>query len=744
MPLVDRAHRLLHEYGFHPFPGDHPDYPDCIGAHGPTSPCDGERGKHPCVKWKTYAVTVTPQMITSAWEARKGLANILIACGPSSLVVLDEDQAGELDRWATDNGFILTPTYTVKTNRGEHRYYFWDHAIRRISNSDRALKGKGYKVDVRGDGGYAVGEGSRHASGIDYIGNGLPVAPLPDEAAALLLAGAADANKPRTESSPWDQTNNDFNNDRIAFGNRHRALIAYAGRLRGLGLDYLEALPVYRQRWLLCEQPEGQYPESRFHHPGCESPVTLEEATAKLQSVYFLYEAGRPAGGAETAAPAVTHSGQVRFAYLLATAFKDRLLYVHGIGWHHWDGTRWALDETGHAQRAALAMLQKALAESIRDKELRRDVQRCESAAGIAGILAIASALPEFAVTVRDMDADPYLLNHAGGTLDLRTMKDHRHKPDDRLTKISRGAYRPDTESVLWTTFLAKILPNAEVRECLQRFVGVSLVGAVLEQKLFVGVGIGANGKTVFDCAIRSALGDHAIVAEPDLLLMRENQHPTGLMDLRGVRWASISENDRDRHLAEAALKRLVGGDTIKARFMRQDFVQWTPSHSAMLFTNFLPRASGDDPAIWRRIRVIPYGVVIPEAERDPQLGMRLEFEADGIITWAVRGFEQYVVRNGLAEPKDVLVATDNYQKSSDAVARFVDECCTTGELMKVTTAVLYTKWERWCTDEGADQMSAKAFGQSLDRLGYPVTSRTSAGRWRHGIALKVTEGNDV
>jgi putative DNA primase/helicase len=43
---------------------------------------------------------------------------------------------------------------------------------------------------------------------------------------------------------------------------------------------------------------------------------------------------------------------------------------------------------------------------------------------------------------------------------------------------------------------------------------------------------------------------------------------------------------------------------------MRQDFVSFERSHTALFITNHLPKVSGDDPAVWRRIRVIPFDVV--------------------------------------------------------------------------------------------------------------------------------------
>ena len=286
------------------------------------------------------------------------------------------------------------------------------------------------------------------------------------------------------------------------------------------------------------------------------------------------------------------------------------------------------------------------------------------------------------------------------------------------------------------------MLPDPELRAFLQRLVGVGLIGEVREHVLAILTGTGANGKTVFDRAIRNALGDYAITAEPDLFMHREGAHPTGEMDLRGVRWVVVSESEKDRRLAEATMKRLTGGDTIRARRMRRDFVEFSPSHTAVLITNHLPRVSGDDAAIWRRLRVVPFDVVIPEAEQDRELGARLELEADAILTWAVDGYRDYRAR-GLDAPPAVRAATAEYQRRSDAVGRFIAErCTTTSAALKATTAQLFDAWEIWRAGEGAEMLSKPAFGQALDAKGYPVTSRTTDGRWRDGIALSCGNEN--
>lgn len=436
------------------------------------------------------------------------------------------------------------------------------------------------------------------------------------------------------------------------------------------------------------------------------------------------------------------HSGQVRMAYRLAAAYRDRLLYVHGIGWHYWTGRCWSEDNRGVAKRAVLAVLRKALSDSLDDKRLRADVQRCESDAGINGTLGIASALEPFAATIGDLDPDPYVLNVANGILDLRTMELSEHHPRHRITKTTTAAYDPTMPAGRWSAFLERILPDPAVRDYMQRLCGVALVGTVIEHVLPILVGVGGNGKGTFYTALLYALGGYALAAEPNLLMHHDSAHPTGEMDLRGRRFVVTSETQEGRRLNEATMKRLTGGDPIRARRMRQDFVQFDPSHTAVLVTNHLPLVSGDSKAVWDRLRVVPFNVTMRgTADDDKHLAEKLRLDADAILSWAVAGWIDYQERGGLDDPDAVRVATDEYQRDSDAVARFIaDECITSSPALKATTSQLFEAWDRWRAQDGAEQVSRKTFGQSLDRHGYPVTDRARDGRWRGGIALKARD----
>ena len=100
---------------------------------------------------------------------------------------------------------------------------------------------------------------------------------------------------------------------------------------------------------------------------------------------------------------------------------------------------------------------------------------------------------------------------------------------------------------------------------------------------------------------------------------------------------------------------------------MREDFWTFQPTHKLFLAGNHKPTVRGDDEGIWRRMRLIPWLVTIPEAERDPQLPQRLRAELAGVLRWAVEGCLAWQKR-GLNEPRAVREATANYREENDVL----------------------------------------------------------------------------
>jgi putative DNA primase/helicase len=417
---------------------------------------------------------------------------------------------------------------------------------------------------------------------------------------------------------------------------------------------------------------------------------------------------------------------ELGYARRLIHVYGDRLRYVPAWRrWLAWDGARWAHDSDGQAQRWMKAIARRITADAMAepDADLRRallrEARRGESSHAVAGALTLAGTEREVAVSPDRLDADPFLLNCANGTLDLRTREQHGHDPADLLTKITRAAWKPNATSPAWAGFLARVQPDEAMRAYLARVTGLALEGRVTEHLLPVHYGSGANGKSTFFEAVMFALGDYAGPADPDLLTARTfDAHPTGTADLFGMRLALLHETDSGRRLAEATVKRLTGGDEVKARRMREDFWSFTPSHTFAMMTNHRPVVGGTDDGIWRRVRLVPWQVRIPPAEQDGELGDRLQLEADAVLRFLVDGYTRWR-GGGLADPEQVVKATAEWHGESDALARFTGQRCLTGPHYHVWSAELFAVWCEWCKAEGEDHGTQTAFSTALTRAGY-------------------------
>jgi len=439
------------------------------------------------------------------------------------------------------------------------------------------------------------------------------------------------------------------------------------------------------------------------------------------------------------------HRGQLRMAERFVIDHTGELIYAHGIGWHVWDGTRWARDIDGAATRAVVATIKATKREVMRivdedeRKRLYADACAVESSSGLYGVLKIAGSLQPIAVAGGGLDADPWLFNATNGTLDLRTGEIRPQRPADLITKVAGCALDLDATAGAFEKFVMEILPDLDVRDFVQRLMGYAMLGRIREHVLPIFTGTGQNGKSTLVEVVRQAFGDYAITTDPELLVDRAGGHPTGMSDLLGVRLAVTAETDEGRRLASATVKRLTGGDKIRARRMRQDFFEFDPSHTIVMVTNHKPRVAGDDPALWRRLRVVPFDVVV--ANVDTTLPERLQLELSGVLAWAYAGYLAYV-EHGLTAPTAVTERTDAYRSDSDPLGRFLDERTLAQTYAHVRARELYGEWSKWCSQSGEVPGSEVEFAGAMAARGFSKT-RQSSGQTYTGIGLLSDETED-
>jgi putative DNA primase/helicase len=307
---------------------------------------------------------------------------------------------------------------------------------------------------------------------------------------------------------------------------------------------------------------------------------------------------------------------------------------------------------------------------------------------------------------------------------------------EDLITQLAPVTYDPDAPCPTWEAFLTRIMAgNTALMTFLQRAVGYALTGDVREQVMLLLWGTGRNGKSTLINALLALLGPYAMKAAPDLLIATKNdRHPTERADLSGKRLVAAIESGEGQRFDEVFVKEATGGDPIRARRMREDFWEFWPTHKIWLATNHKPVIRGTDEGIWRRIRLVPFTVIIPEEEQDKTLPEKLRAELSGILAWAVRGCVVWR-QEGLPVPEEVQQATAGYREEMDTFGRFLADRCVLDQRWRVTTDVLYQAYLTWCQGNGEYRLSKNHFGMRLRDRGLTPIRFGNARGWQ-GIML--------
>jgi putative DNA primase/helicase len=404
--------------------------------------------------------------------------------------------------------------------------------------------------------------------------------------------------------------------------------------------------------------------------------------------------------------------------------------------WLFWHGDRWEVDRIKwHLTRTRAWMRAKEASIVASRPAMARKAAALRDDSAIYAIDRLVTSNAELATTADAWDTDPMLL---GGpmTVNLRTGKPRAPQPQDFILK--RAACAPSCEPpALWLRCL-KTWTNGDrdLQSYLQRFCGYLLTGSVEEEMFAFLYGLGKNGKTKFVETIKGIMGDYATTIGSEVLMWSSyERHPTEIATLRGIRLAVASEVEKGRTWAENRIKQLTGGDTLQARFMRQDFFTFKPQFKLLVVGNNKPSLRAVDEAIRRRLHLVPFTVTIPEAERDPHLAKKLEREWPQILGWMIDGCLAWQER-GLDAPEIVQAATTEYLTAEDSFERWRDDCTTPDPNAWEPSSDLWDSWKTWASNAGEFVGSQKAFANALVEHGFNP-HRKNAARGYHGAKLR-------
>ncbi|KAJ3332241.1 hypothetical protein HDU93_009192, partial [Gonapodya sp. JEL0774] len=331
---------------------------------------------------------------------------------------------------------------------------------------------------------------------------------------------------------------------------------------------------------------------------------------------------------------------------------------------------------------------------------------------------------------VKLRDRLEHILAFDNGVIDLDSQSDgctycfRPGRPDDYVTittgydfdyeRVHDRALRAKVEDVL-----AKILPDAAVRNFMLTYAATMLSGTTREQKLVFLVGNGANGKSLVVNALKSVLGGYAQTVKSALLISGgakrdvEAASPV-LAQLRTARAVFVTEVGENSHLDEEIVKSLTGDDDISARALHKAPVQYRPQFKLCFPVNTAPKfsqGSSRNTAMPRRLLYVAFSSQFVESEErvneskgiylaDNKLGARVktpEFSLP-LLGLLLDRYDIYA-RDGLRVPLAVLSATNEYVSQNDTLAVFFTKATRAprpSEAAGTPTVVLFEAYKTW------------------------------------------------
>jgi putative DNA primase/helicase len=732
------------------------------GRCGCGNPHCNAPGKHPLIQTgKGLENASTDAAQVDKWWDEWPHANVAVACGePSGIVVIDCDMHDEHDghveflQWCAERGLDPSDTLVAETGGGGRHVIFKYPKGMPIRNAVGWLE----HVDIKSNGGYILVAPSIHVSGKEYrwlsARGAQPLEPPPKLASALSTArsrpkspgGDSDAEVPpgydhrrAIDQGPWIGARDFFFNARSYELRKGR-------NAQGRPYTFNEAREQLRRSFKKTEQkPDDPFTwetvEDKLRRVWDDPDIQPDELTPdQVRWVETQGREGAPVAVVQevTDSPSKTSYTDTGNAWQLITYARDIIRWSasgSGNGFFVWDGVRWAPDEMEKVREFARETIDKFNREAVkiedndrREKALQwanisRSKQRTDA------MVTQVSSFSDLKVPLDQFDspATRWLLTVPNGVIDLRTGELQPHNPKHMITRMSFVPYDPHARDDRWERYLKTATDGDEdLIAYLQRAVGYTLTGSIREEILFMLHGPPASGKSTFVSAIQTVLGQYAYTTQAENLMHKRGRAggppKDEIASWRGARMlASVEPTEGDR-FDESLIKQLTGGDRVVGRHLYKERFEFTPTYKLWLAANSAPRTR--DPAMFRRIRRVPFPVRIAPKDRDLSLKDWLTRPdtrgAQAVLAWAVGGSRTWANSDtGVGTCQLVDADTEEYRTEQDIIAQFIEECLRDHGNMsrEVRINEVYEVYENWIKRMGEKPWGQITFTRKLKEI---------------------------
>jgi putative DNA primase/helicase len=404
--------------------------------------------------------------------------------------------------------------------------------------------------------------------------------------------------------------------------------------------------------------------------------------------------------------------------------------------WIYWDGAHWNADIKAQDLLNALEDMRTRLKANPASYHLEKIAKNLANQRSLSQIRKHLEIRNELSLLGRDIDAHEHLCafeNEVYNTDTNQLICDPNLIRPLYLTRRFPVAYDANASCEKWEAFLSQIFCGDEALvRYVQKAVGLSLSGKVLEEKLFFAYGSGANGKTTFFEVLNRIFGSFHREIDPTILLKTKVSDQRLLLEnmasLKAIRFATSNEIPERATYNDMAVKQLCSRDMISGKVVYQSVCAFKPTHKLWIRSNHKPLFNVRDAGMLRRICLVPFAYKVPTDAMIERFEDILLREQKGILKWIVEGWKLYQKEGMKVLPPAMQNALNEYAHECDALKQFIEERCVTdsGDIRTDNAMKLKdftTAYNAWCKDNNFRSSNARALASELRAEGYEVTN---------------------
>ena len=375
---------------------------------------------------------------------------------------------------------------------------------------------------------------------------------------------------------------------------------------------------------------------------------------------------------------------------------KHNIIYIDQVGFYEWDSRIWSRTSDSQIRNYADTLYGKRFATA----------QRVNS---------VCNLLKSRSITQVVFDRNP-VLTFQNGTLEIETGVFRDHNPSDYCSIIMDYDYDSAARCPVWENFIEDVTDENPIRaEILQFIAGYVLMNDCRYQKIFLLVGSGGNGKSVYLEIIQKLFGSENVTHVEPTGLAAEFQRIRLKDSLLNI--GSDINSDFSRGEIREWLLKVADGTSVQACYKGMNHIDFIPRCKLVYACNAMPTAEIIN-GLNRRMQFVDFPCRYVEnpdpsdpkqKQRDINIIAKLTAELPGIFNWAYSGYQLLNTVGYFTDAPEQDSLMQQFEQTSNPVMVFCEDHDSNFH-GTVPRSEIYTWYKWWCEETGHKPLSREKF----------------------------------